>query len=555
LFFVFFFRFFHVSIITQIASVELPSFRGIRCETVELPSPFPSSVDSKNIAAFVTGTHREWGAKVGNGMHDAVLSWVQWVSNASVRVCAAESGRHDNHHDNNVRLEVMVVAKGVESRAQVGDIAVPAFSGTVCKEVKFKRAFDKTPVIKATATHRHHAGNSPHEAMLTWVRGSSAEGFTVCAKNRHGFGEGHDRFSFEWIALPDGLKSKERDYLTGKTGVQWKRSGSTSHCQEISFPGQLSSELRASAQFTPVADFPVVAWGEKGTAHTTIVCIAPGARAEAQFDPSRVSLDYLIVSGAPNVKGSVPITCRGLTDGFHDLDLDDDDGTVATRMFCQGQKLVLGNFYNTVDNDFPDTLSYVVSGWRKLASGTWAAGARLVDPTSDVSQAHPPSLVQRLAKVRGWGTATICFKDAKHTIKECRSLSARSPSTYGTKASIDQFVTVAAKNGNRVAWAYARMAGMPASADKCYGITRTTETAGLCRHQAGCVGRTAGSVWWTGSQSNGFCEHATSGWNGVWHGWGRGVSYVPAEKDAWEYMTPAGPNAYGNTGFVLYLSE
>ena len=239
-------------------------------------------------------------------------------------------------------------------------------------------------------------------------------------------------------------------------------------------------------------------------------------------------------------------------DGVYPIDPDGAGPIAAANLFCDmknGGWTTVGNFYDSAGDDMPNDTSYVVSGWQQTGSGKWDAKASTVDRAwggGTGSAAVSLAFVEALGKVAGQKNLKMCFvhKDGYDTT--CRQSSDGSL-TLVSYATGNAKLTV--YKDDKLTYTFGRLAGLAGTADG-YVYTQYVGNGGAC------IPRAVGVQNEFGDQSVlGMCEYndAVSA-EGVWNGWGTGVSYRPTHAADDELGNQNGANPSVNSyGFRLYI--
>ncbi len=263
----------------------------------------------------------------------------------------------------------------------------------------------------------------------------------------------------------------------------------------------------------------------------------------------------------------VPQSCSGLPDGVQRLNMDRDPTTEPTQFFCRSGTALMQSFYNTNEDDYPNDLAYLVSGFSKVSSGNWEKGdPEYIAPNDRSTKMFSLETILNLKRA-GFRQVRMCFVDVNQNERACRWMTRGGDPNPGAGATIRRYNDPT----NQFAWVFARMAGLPNSGDKCYGIKISTpldasgQSTGLCQGGSGMVWRDAGEggsfgTHWDGVNGEGEWDFNHQGyprwqaWRGVWHGWGHGASFKPAEDNIDELSTGYEVNPNGNYGFQLWVA-
>ena len=244
-------------------------------------------------------------------------------------------------------------------------------------------------------------------------------------------------------------------------------------------------------------------------------------------------------------------------DGLFAIDPDGPGPVAPAKLFCDmknGGLTLVGNVFDTLGDDAPNSTDYVAGGWQQNGSGTWATAATTVDRVSDGTGSAAVSLafVAALGK-GGQKNLKVCFvhKDGYDT--GCRS-SADGSLTLTAVGTGNPKLTVYA--GDKLAYTFGRLAGLAGSVDGYfYKDFMMPDTNGNY-----CIPRTpdpSGTKYQFGSDSAGLCERPdVDQHGGVWVGFGDGSAYRPSAVDSaelgWGYVSGKDPSPAA-TGFRLYV--
>jgi len=247
-----------------------------------------------------------------------------------------------------------------------------------------------------------------------------------------------------------------------------------------------------------------------------------------------------------------------LPSGVYTIDPDGAAPVKAISLHCDmsgtGWTLV-GNYYDSPGNDFPDLPGDVTVGWAQAPGGGWQLPQAVTpDASGSGSGAVGMAFVAAMAQ---WGSSSLrmCFvaKDGHET--ECR----QSPDGLGLAAEPGGNLQLAAYAYSKLVWTFGRLAGLAASHD---GYDDTGGSA------ASCVPKTAGATYLFGGAcpagaASGLCEgDGANGWHGVWCALCDGQCYRPDAKDDDELGagavagSPASKNpSESGWGFRLYVGK
>ncbi len=249
-------------------------------------------------------------------------------------------------------------------------------------------------------------------------------------------------------------------------------------------------------------------------------------------------------------------------DGLYTIDPDGVASLPTAQLFCdmgQGGWTQVGNFYDSAEDDMPNSPSWVTSGWQQQGSGVWSNKFNKIEHKGGAlsSAAVSVAYVQALAAA-GQPHLRFCFVHQDGSDSVCRdsaegSLTLMAYPMGNPKATLYK--------ADKLAYSFARLAGMPGSVDS-YQIAQFA-------HVGYDIPRTSGQLYEFGNNvTPGFAEHTeveSTAFAGVWHAWGHGMSYRPWQKNDNELGSgtlggpqpeqgPVQPNPSPSTyGFRLYL--
>jgi hypothetical protein len=197
-------------------------------------------------------------------------------------------------------------------------------------------------------------------------------------------------------------------------------------------------------------------------------------------------------------------------------------------------------------DDVPNQAAKIADGFEQTGNGMWRAPS-VIAQSASISAAIPLAVVAEGERKGVLKSLRMCFihKNAE-TDSICRSSDDNSL-ILQTHASPNRLL--AAVGNQKLAFTFGRLVGLSGSQED-YAQSKDYS------HGDFCVLRTAGNLGDFGNYYDGkhaLCEHAKgSNWEGVWHGWGAGMSYKPYRQDATELTT--GDAQYDKSdGFRLYL--
>jgi cysteine-rich repeat protein len=247
----------------------------------------------------------------------------------------------------------------------------------------------------------------------------------------------------------------------------------------------------------------------------------------------------------------------GWPDGTYVIDPDEGGPIAPVKLFCDmtnGGWTLVGNYYDSPGDDMPNETSYVVSGWQQTASGNWTASTSVVDRAygGTGSAAVSMAFVEALGKAASQHLK-MCFvhKDGQDTA--CRS-------SHDGTLTLVSYTTGNAKltkyKNDKLTYTFGRLGGLAGSVDG-YDFNKFE----LFGYTVPRVGLSPLSGW--GDSGKGVGEHSpTHDFEGVWHGFGCGISLRPWHSDDSELgggsaptsCSTKGPNPSMDTyGFRLYI--
>jgi cysteine-rich repeat protein len=267
-------------------------------------------------------------------------------------------------------------------------------------------------------------------------------------------------------------------------------------------------------------------------------------------------------------------------DGLYSIDPDGSGALSPVDLFCDmsgGGWTLVGNYYDSMADDFPNDTSYVVSGWQQTAFGGWDNSATTVDRScceATGSAAVSLAFVEALGNQAIQSNLKMCFVHQAGHDTTCREspatltlVNAQESAYFAPNSEVPSDAPDIPGNSklqpyasDRLTFTFGRLGGLAGSTD---GYDYSTYD-----HIGYCVPRTPGVEQGFGTNPydlDGLCEYADVGLTcnaeGVWHAFGQGMCYRPSYMDNSELaapscssngIDPADPNVL-TYGFRLYV--
>jgi hypothetical protein len=211
-------------------------------------------------------------------------------------------------------------------------------------------------------------------------------------------------------------------------------------------------------------------------------------------------------------------------DGLYPIDPDGGGPLTTTKLFCDmkaGGWTLVGNYYDSLGDDMPNTIDMAYGGWQQTASGAWDAKVVQIDRVvggATGSAAVSLAFVHALGQAVAQKNLKICLVNQNGADTVCRSSADGSLTLVSFATGNAKMVALAA---DKLTYSFARLAGIPGSIDSW--------VANQWQIGLFCVPRTAGNNGEFGSQDAGLCEMGPQAncFHGVWHGWGYGIAFRP----------------------------
>jgi len=188
-------------------------------------------------------------------------------------------------------------------------------------------------------------------------------------------------------------------------------------------------------------------------------------------------------------------------------------GDKNIKVRCSGKWTMVANLFDTNADDFPNDPKMVETGWTQTGNGRWSKYVSSVLRSTTQSSALGAADVLSLTR-KGYRHLLFCYtKDTADVT--CRD----SLSGSLTLVSYDTGNPRLAKyRNNKLVYTYFRLTGMKGSADD-YNNKNIA-------YNKFCVPVKGGSRGDFGTDGR-LCEHTAGCWEGVFHGWGYGMSLRP----------------------------
>jgi hypothetical protein len=249
---------------------------------------------------------------------------------------------------------------------------------------------------------------------------------------------------------------------------------------------------------------------------------------------------------------------NALPNGYYWIDADGSGSLPGFQTWCDmatGNTLV-ANIYDSPGDDVPNNVGLLASGWQQDGAGGFTTSVTGINRAigAGVSGAVSADIVKKLFD-NGATRLRFCYVSTSDG-EICRSTDSPSarlvfeqaPATL-VNTKLRTYRLSECPGGGlacNAAYTYGRLAGIPGSRDD---LSFTTYYA-----YDYCIGRSTGASGDFGDSTEGFCEHNSLGWQGVWHGWGSGTSLRPWDTAEEELGNANGANPSGAAyGYRLYV--
>ena len=247
---------------------------------------------------------------------------------------------------------------------------------------------------------------------------------------------------------------------------------------------------------------------------------------------------------------------HSIGDGSYWIDPEENGAfQVYCDMTLDGGWTLVGNFYDTSDDDFPNDPTYVVSGWQQNNTGGWDTAVTTISrdygPQSSVALS-----LNTISSLHALGNQNLkmCLVDNLGHDNNCRDSLSGSLTLTSYSSGNPQ---LSAYSSEPLVYTYGRLAGLRGQ------VFSYNETDFIDSTQY-CIGRDVGVEGEWGWSSTGLCDYQRIGgaWVGVWHAIGCGVSFRPYRTSDNELgggancSTGSGHGANPSTnsyGFRLYV--